>query len=372
MEESGLVDSIYRAALEPSHWAVVVERIGRILGANAGLMMVPASFGVPAVSYAAFGIHMSAETDEYYATIRGRATLTHRAIETGRAPGIFDLRELCPSGERRTDDFWVKGLEPLGWTDGMVTVLRLPREESGPPVILNYFRDARGGSMETGEPRTQLEALFPHLRRALGLALSSNAGVTEGAALGLLEALGDPVFAVTHEGDVVTGNHASLDLLSRRSELSVTHSRLRFTSPVAQNQFTAALAAARSRSPARCDFVVSNALDVRPLFVSLSPIRSLVRNAMTSEDGHQILVRIVEADLPPSPESVVRLRDFFGLTSAEAMIALALSSGHTPEAIAIDRGSSVGTVRLQIKSALAKTQLSRQTALAALVAKLCR
>jgi DNA-binding CsgD family transcriptional regulator len=53
------------------------------------------------------------------------------------------------------------------------------------------------------------------------------------------------------------------------------------------------------------------------------------------------------------------------MTSAETDIALQLSEGKSAEAIAENRGVSVGTVRAQIKALLAKAGLSRQIELVA-------
>ena len=62
----------------------------------------------------------------------------------------------------------------------------------------------------------------------------------------------------------------------------------------------------------------------------------------------------------------------FGLTRAEAAVALALADGLTAAEIAERRGASVHTVRNQVKSALAKTESRRQSDLARLVEALRR
>jgi len=57
--------------------------------------------------------------------------------------------------------------------------------------------------------------------------------------------------------------------------------------------------------------------------------------------------------------------------AAEAAIALGIGLGQSSEEIAQDRGSAPGTVRQQVKAILDKTRTGRQSALAALVARLC-
>ena len=55
----------------------------------------------------------------------------------------------------------------------------------------------------------------------------------------------------------------------------------------------------------------------------------------------------------------------YGLTPAEAEIALQLADGKPPDVIATGRGVAVGTVRAQTKTILAKIGVRRQLELAA-------
>jgi len=66
----------------------------------------------------------------------------------------------------------------------------------------------------------------------------------------------------------------------------------------------------------------------------------------------------------PNPDT---LRRIFGLTGAEARLAIRISHGETPTAIARGQGVSVATVRCQLASIFAKTQTRRQTELAMLL-----
>jgi DNA-binding CsgD family transcriptional regulator len=71
-----------------------------------------------------------------------------------------------------------------------------------------------------------------------------------------------------------------------------------------------------------------------------------------------------EARLPP--EAPV-LRQVFGLTGAEATVAIALSGGRDVHEIARMRGVSLGTLRNQVKTVFAKTGVRRQAELVALL-----
>ena len=77
---------------------------------------------------------------------------------------------------------------------------------------------------------------------------------------------------------------------------------------------------------------------------------------------------IVLADLAGRPQpNPLTLKRIFGLTGAEAKLAIRIGHGDTPSEIARDHGVSVATVRSQLASVFAKTQTRRQTDLALLL-----
>lgn len=70
-----------------------------------------------------------------------------------------------------------------------------------------------------------------------------------------------------------------------------------------------------------------------------------------------------------SPPAMLRdqVRQRWTLSAAEAEVALALADGASPADIAQRRGAALATVRTQIKSVFAKTQVSRQAELVAVI-----
>ena len=65
-----------------------------------------------------------------------------------------------------------------------------------------------------------------------------------------------------------------------------------------------------------------------------------------------------------------RLVELFGLTPAEAQLAVGLLAGKRLEQIAADRGVKLPTVRNQLRAVLAKTATGRQAELVRLLASL--
>jgi DNA-binding CsgD family transcriptional regulator len=100
--------------------------------------------------------------------------------------------------------------------------------------------------------------------------------------------------------------------------------------------------------------------------------RALVLHAVpvqheTESSAHTVLILVdLERNLLPSPDV---LQKMFGLTPAEAKLAIEIATGETPADIAKENLVSMATVRSQLASVLAKTQTGRQAKLVALLAR---
>ena len=65
-----------------------------------------------------------------------------------------------------------------------------------------------------------------------------------------------------------------------------------------------------------------------------------------------------------------RLQRLYGFTASEAHVAIGVASSASLEELAVERGTKIGTIRTQVKSALAKTGARKQAELATLVNRL--
>jgi DNA-binding CsgD family transcriptional regulator len=101
--------------------------------------------------------------------------------------------------------------------------------------------------------------------------------------------------------------------------------------------------------------------DKRDLVLHATPIGGGDAQAYT------VLI-IVDLSTIPQPKSEV-LQKLFGLTAAEARLAIQITRGETPADIALGNGVSIATVRSQLAAVFAKTQTSRQAELVALLAR---
>ncbi|MEO0031506.1 MAG: hypothetical protein RIS94_1264 [Pseudomonadota bacterium] len=97
-----------------------------------------------------------------------------------------------------------------------------------------------------------------------------------------------------------------------------------------------------------------------PLQVRAAEVR---RNAR-ADDAVLLLLAQPETVRLPSSQDLARL---FGLTGAEAQLAAALAAGETVRGYAGQRGTTEGTVRVQLKQVLAKTGAARQSDLVRMI-----
>jgi len=101
----------------------------------------------------------------------------------------------------------------------------------------------------------------------------------------------------------------------------------------------------------------------RPLMLQRIPL-----SRCADQPGYFVVI-IADFDGRPQPNPET-LRRMFGLTGAEAKLAIRIPFGETPAEIARDLGVSVATIRCQLASIFAKTQTRRQTELATLLMRI--
>jgi DNA-binding CsgD family transcriptional regulator len=107
-----------------------------------------------------------------------------------------------------------------------------------------------------------------------------------------------------------------------------------------------------------------------PLALHVLPITGLeatVSNQFLTHARTIVIVVDPEAGSPPEPALI---RDVLGLTLGEARIASFVGSGMPPREAAAKLGIAEGTARSVLKQVFAKTGVSRQSELTALISRL--
>jgi DNA-binding CsgD family transcriptional regulator len=104
----------------------------------------------------------------------------------------------------------------------------------------------------------------------------------------------------------------------------------------------------------------------RPVLAYPVKLAAMSADALTA---CQAVLVLVDPDTRPHPPQAA-LRSAFGLTAAEARLAIKLAAGEPLETAADALGVTKGTARVQLKAVFAKLGLHRQSELVAIMARL--
>jgi DNA-binding CsgD family transcriptional regulator/PAS domain-containing protein len=348
-----LVESLYESILEPSLWPQTLIEFARQFGAMGGQFFVwdARKDKWPFVTFGGLPMDDVDVYEAYYASIDPRREHVMRAR-------VGDWM-LC---HRQFDDHFIARSEfyqdfllPGGTRFGAATRLI---DENDKSALIALVRPI-GAQPFGAEDEQRLVKLTPHLQRVARLhmklaAESEKAGLLES----LVGALSDALVTATADGTVRYCNAAA------EARFRLPHFPLAVKNGVlvAKDQNAAALL--RLRLVAAVQGVggaVSLAFPRSPLQVvhlTLCPL-SVRLNAMRHESEPQVLILMTDPSKPGLP-SAETLQLLFGLTSAEAKLALALAGGKSLEEHAVEARIAMSTVRTQLSNILSKTGARRQ------------
>ncbi|MBL8643773.1 MAG: helix-turn-helix transcriptional regulator [Rhodospirillaceae bacterium] len=362
---SQLIERMYAAVLEPVSWLGIAPEIAALCGTHSATIQVRniKSGAVELLSRTANG---GEGTDkaylEYYHAHDVWATL---GMASGMG-GVIAGETLISDRDLEETEFFQDFLRKLDIFQIIGAVLRLDNDHVG---MIGVHRP-RAADPFNAQQKNQLEAVLPHLQRALQLRLRlPAAGAVSSAIPALPESEGLSVLLTDANGRILHAN-AEAETLLRQGEalrstegmLTAHHMRtnLRLQRLMKDAAQTAAL---RTGTPG--GFLSVPRPDRFPLAVLVSPFQAALNPGAAAVPSALVLIR----DPAQSAELNPVLQSLFGLTPAEAKIANGLAGGASIDEIAARHGLSHHTVRTQLKSISAKTGTSRQGELIALILK---
>jgi DNA-binding CsgD family transcriptional regulator len=217
-----------------------------------------------------------------------------------------------------------------------------------------------------GDDAGLLAQIMPHLRRAVGVERALGTAEQDGAiSWALLERLPVGVFALDGGGRPRRWNAAADRMLG--DGLAIGRDGLRATMPEANDELQCAMAAALGLTPGRADPLgvrIPRPSGLGALCATLIPLRGSEGLQASGLRGTLLVVTDPLAQAEPPVPLLVRL---FGLTPAEARVAVLVGRGMAPKQAACSMGSAWNTVRCQLRKVYAKTGAAGQSELVRLL-----
>lgn len=357
---SSLADAFYAAAVESS-WSDALARLAEATGSRSGQLI-----GVGEQAEVPFNLITNLDMDAVgeWAAMGGADPRVNPRVRAGlTAPELTSLTEADFASEAELQSAIYRLYRKYDIHHScQTTLVRSPDSAIGLAVL----RSERQGPIPAEAMRT-FTALAPYVRGAVRMQMTLEA---QGAALlaGAFGAVNLAAFVCNPAGEVCALSPEAERLAGKQSHLRLAGRRLSARHPHDDRRLAAAIARAGSRWPSPpkvSDLSLRAGPDAPLLHVQVAPLPA-------REHGFRFqATSLVIARLPADPaRRAEALADRFGLTPAEAQVALGLAHGRTLASIAAERGVTVSTLRSQLKSIFGKLGVSRQAELAARVSEL--
>lgn len=363
-DQGQLIELIFDCAESPDGLQPALAEIADLLDAKAGHSLV---------------LHQGALTESHF-----HADIDPTAFETYerdwqdkdprfgaaiRSPGrVFSDIEVLPPAEFEASDIYNDFL-----SRHEIRYTLFTNTDITPDLLLaqSFLRSRKAGPFEQEQIR-QLNALLPHLKRALHLRHLVGGLRNEVQDLRrALEAIPGAVAILAADGRLICANAAAARLFTLKDGIGLERQRVSALHPGESQRLAAAIkqaagfgegASARAR---RVPYdppipVKLTRADKQPLGVVLSPLRPANPLRLSGDRNARVLALFhdPEEKLRLNPALIAQLH---GLTETEALLASALAQGQTLADFAAERGSSEQTARTHMKRVLEKTGTHRQS-----------
>lgn len=383
---AALRGAIYDAALDPSLWTRALGQVADALDARiATLLLRDNARGTVHLLHnqpAGFDAAERAYREHY-----GRLYPIMPVISLAAPGTVLANYMVTPRRELERTEFFQDWVRPSDVAESVCAAV--DRSAGGERSAVFSVLRRNGSAAFEGDDLAAVGQLLPDLKRAIHiqqrLALAeAGAGPLGGAALEALYHVAQAAMIVDREARVRWVNRAGEALLRQDDArvAGICRDRRTGTLRCASPSDTAALVALAHRAVSE-----RTAGEVR---LARQPPRSPVvavafqapaglgtfRDAWLAplDPGGRALIMLVDPDRAPSDDEQTalreRLRRGYGLTRAEAAVAMLLADGHGLASVAERYGASLPTVRTHAARVFEKTGVRRQAELARIVALL--
>ncbi|MBH5369543.1 helix-turn-helix transcriptional regulator [Bradyrhizobium glycinis] len=355
-----ILDLIYDAAGRQDLWPAALAGIADLTGSEGGVL-----FGQSVAAqqvYFDFNGRLSQECNQVYQD-RHMQNLWSMAMEDKPVGRVVVSDDVVPLRELERSGFYDEVLRPQGIGHNAMIALAA-RDDFR--VAFNICRSRNRGEFEASDQKT-IEMLAPHLRRSvtLGFRLTGYHALRN-AAFDVIDQLADGVVVMGPRAHVLFANQTSCSL-EAEGTLRLKPSMATWSSPHSRRLGDLVRSALAGGAGGTMSLPAVDG--TRLLTIIIVGLRSqevamlggaFIRNAACA-------AFVID---PPrrARASSHQLMNAYGLTKAEARVAVAASSGGTTSEAATMLGLSANTVKTHLRRVFAKTDTRGQAELAALLA----
>jgi DNA-binding CsgD family transcriptional regulator len=359
-----LLDRIYDAVTEQDLWRSVLTEIADLTNSQGGILFGQ-SFGARKV-YFDYNGRLDKDCNRAYEE-RHMQNAWSEAMETQPVGRVVFSDETVPLASLRPTLFFDEVLRPQDIAHNAMIALAA-RDDFR--AAFNICRSTRQGPFGDDE-RSLFERLVPHLRRSIQLGFRIDGyRALQHAAFNVLDRLSVGVILLDRRARIVYLNAPARSFGSDGGALHLRNSHVSTWSPPHSQRLGELIRAALGGAPAG-SMSVPRSSDGQLLTILVSSVRGrdIGRFGDFGMRDAAVLLFIVDpvnrAGIPMS-----WIMDGYGLTQAEAKVALAASSGLSIPETASRLGLSPNTIKTHLRRIFAKTGTNRQTELARLMASI--
>ena len=355
-----VLDLIYDAAAENDLWRDVMTAIADLTNSQGGIL-----FGV---SFDELAVHF-----EYNGRIDEDCTRAYKERHMQNPYSDYMVHqpvgrlvlsdEIIELSKFRATSFYNDVFRPQNITHSAMMALAAQRDFR---LAFNICRGASQGPLNPDE-QSLLESLSPHLRRSatLGFRIDAYRSIRD-AAFNVLDRLADGVAILDRTARILFANAAARGL-EAEGLLRLSPSVV-LSSSIYSTRLSGLIKSAMSGAAGGIMSFPRNA-DGQLLTVTVCSIRSKDVGRLSDAGFKNAAVMLFIVD-PANRHSIPleQVMDAYGLTPAEARVALAASSGNTIGESAELLNLSPNTIKTHLRHVFAKTATGRQVELAGLIA----
>lgn len=347
-----LIDRIYEAAFLPEEWPKVLEALSTRSGSAGGTFFV---FGDDLPVRGRCEPVLQPLLDEFVAGDAWKRSDSFQRVHALRPASFVVVDDLMTADEKEHDPEFIKS-RAIGIGTTVCTAVPMP---TGDLILFGFLRWLKDGTCDPAS-LDLLNDFRPHLARA-GL-VAARLGLEQAVAtVSALKAMGLPAAVLTASGRVLAAN----SLLEGMPGVfrPAAHGRLAIADASADTLFQEAVVQHRQEPVVRS--IPVQASEGQPsLIVHVLPLRRAAHDIFSGGDILVAATAVSASAMVPSPTILTGL---FDLTPAEARLAIALASGRSLQAAAMEGRVTLKTGRTYLERIFRKTGTSHQGQLVALL-----